>query len=133
MQIIAQDPSGTLPAQMRVRRIVEEAWRLHGMKPEGGRGARAEAILQSVGIASSLGSAYPHQLSGGQRQRVLIARAIALEPRLVVCDEPVWSLDVSVQAQVLDLLRAMQKMHGLTYLFISHDLGWSARWPTGSR
>jgi oligopeptide/dipeptide ABC transporter ATP-binding protein len=123
VQIVAQDPSGTLPPRMRVRRIVEEAWRVHGMMPEGGRGARAEAILQSVGIAPYLGAAYPHQLSGGQRQRVLIARAVALEPRLVVCDEPVSALDVSVQAQVLDLLRAMQKTHGLTYLFISHDLG----------
>jgi oligopeptide/dipeptide ABC transporter ATP-binding protein len=123
VQIIAQDPSGTLPSRMRVRRIVEEAWRVHGIKPEGGRSARAEAILQSVGIAPYLGSAYPHQLSGGQRQRVLIARAVALEPRLMVCDEPVSALDVSVQTQVLELLRAMQKEHGLTYLFISHDLG----------
>ena len=123
VQIIAQDPSGTLPPRMRVRRIVEEAWRVHGMMPEGGRRARAEAMLQSVGIAPYLGAAFPHQLSGGQRQRVLIARAVALEPRLVVCDEPVSALDVSVQAQVLDLLRAMQKTHGLTYLFISHDLG----------
>lgn len=123
VQIIAQDPAGTLPPQMRVRRIVEEAWRVHGIKPHGGRSTRAEAILQSVGIAPYLGSSYAHQLSGGQRQRVLIARAVALEPRLVVCDEPVSSLDVSVQAQVLDLLRTMQKLHGLTYLFISHDLG----------
>lgn len=122
VQIVAQDPSGALPARMRVARIVEEAWRVHRINPEGGRQACAQKLLRDVGIGENLHRSYPHQLSGGQRQRVMIARALALQPKLIVCDEPVSALDVSVQAQVLELLRVLQSEHGLTYFFISHDL-----------
>jgi oligopeptide transport system ATP-binding protein len=123
VQIIAQDPAGALPVRMRAARLVEEPWRIHGLTPSGGRAARALDLLHRVGLNDRQSRAFPHQLSGGQRQRVVIARALALEPRLVVCDEPVSALDVSVQAQVLDLLRELQAERGLTYLFISHDLG----------
>jgi oligopeptide/dipeptide ABC transporter ATP-binding protein len=123
VQIIAQDPAGALPVRMRAARLVEEPWRIHGVTPSGGRGSRALDLLRRVGLNERQARAFPHQLSGGQRQRVVIARAIALEPRLVVCDEPVSALDVSVQAQVLDLLRDLQAESRLTYLFISHDLG----------
>lgn len=123
VQIIAQDPAGALPARMRIARLLEEPWRIHRIRPEGGRAARVADLLSHVGLLPRHGGVFPHQLSGGQRQRVVIARALALEPRLVVCDEPVSALDVSVQAQVLDLLRSLQARHSLTYLFISHDLG----------
>jgi oligopeptide/dipeptide ABC transporter ATP-binding protein len=123
VQIIAQDPAGALPVRMRAARVIEEPWRIHRMTPPGGRAAKALELLRRVGLDERHANAFPHQLSGGQRQRVLIARAVALQPRLVVCDEPVSALDVSVQAQVLDLLRELQREQGLTYLFISHDLG----------
>ncbi|HEV7274881.1 MAG TPA: ABC transporter ATP-binding protein [Devosiaceae bacterium] len=122
VQIIAQDPAGALPARMRVRRLLEEPWRIHRIEPPHGRPIQVAQLLSQVGLTERHGRAFPHQLSGGQRQRVVIARALALEPRLVVCDEPVSALDVSVQAQVLDLLRRLQSEYGLTYLFISHDL-----------
>ena len=123
VQIIAQDPVGALPVRMRAARVVEEPWRIHGITPSDGRAAGALELLRRVGLDERHGRAFPHQLSGGQRQRVVIARAIALGPRLIVCDEPVSALDVSIQAQVLDLLRELQVQNRLTYLFISHDLG----------
>jgi oligopeptide transport system ATP-binding protein len=123
VQLISQDPAGALPARMRIARIVEEPLHIHGIGTASERSARTADLLAQVGLPARHARSYPHQLSGGQRQRVVIARALALEPDLVVCDEPVSALDVSVQAQVLNLLRTLQERMGLTYLFISHDLG----------
>ena len=115
MQIVFQDPYSSLNPRMRARQIVEEPLIIHRL------GDRAE-VLQLVGLASEHAQRYPHQFSGGQRQRIGIARAIAVEPKLVVCDEPVSALDVSVQAQVINLLMDLQQQLKLTYLFIAHDL-----------
>ncbi len=122
MQIVFQDPYSSLNPRMRVRDIVGEGWTVH----EGVRGAglreRAEALLRRVGLSPDAADKYPHEFSGGQRQRIGIARAIALSPSLVVADEPVSALDVSVQAQILNLLKEIQQEYGMAYLFISHDL-----------
>ena len=119
VQPVFQDPYGALPPRMRVGRILEEPFRIHGLDAA----TKPITLLERVGLPSQLAHRYPHELSGGQRQRVVIARALALDPSLVVLDEPVSALDVSVQARVLDLLEALQKDLGLTYLFVSHDLG----------
>ncbi|HBX44146.1 MAG TPA: peptide ABC transporter substrate-binding protein [Deltaproteobacteria bacterium] len=122
MQIIFQDPYSSLNPRMRVRDIVGEGWRVHGIA----RGAEAREmagrLLRRVGLSADAADKYPHEFSGGQRQRIGIARAIALSPRLVVADEPVSALDVSVQAQILNLLRDIQEEYGMAYLFVSHDL-----------
>ncbi len=122
MQIIFQDPYSSLNPRMRVRDIVGEGWRVHGMAGRGEIRDRALQLLRRVGVSADAADKYPHEFSGGQRQRIGIARAISLSPRLVVADEPVSALDVSVQAQILNLLQDIQEEYGMAYLFISHDL-----------
>ena len=122
VQMIFQDPYSALDPRMTVKDIVAEGPDAHGMWPREKRGANVDRWLQRVGLHPSHASRYPHEFSGGQRQRIAIARALALEPRLVICDEPLSALDVSVQAQIVKLLKDLQREHGLTYLFIAHDL-----------
>lgn len=122
IQMIFQDPYSSLNPRMRVEAIVAEPLTIHKIGARAERTEKALALLRTVGLDADLARRYPHQLSGGQRQRVAVARALALEPALVVCDEPVSALDVSIQAQVLLLLQDLRERLGLTYLFISHDL-----------
>ena len=123
MQVIFQDPYSSLNPRMTVGQILEEPIKVHGIVPgEAARTARVRELLTQVGLHSQHADRYPHQLSGGQRQRVGIARALAMEPSLIVCDEPVSALDVSIQAQIINLLEELQTRLGLTYLFIAHDL-----------
>jgi len=123
IQMLFQDPNASLNARMRVGDIVVEPLEIHGVGTRAERLERARALLERVGLGAEAINRYPHQLSGGQRQRVGIARALSIEPRLLICDEPVSALDVSVQAQVLNLLRDLQQEYGMSYLFVSHDLG----------
>ncbi len=122
MQIIFQDPYASLNPRMRVRDIVGEPLVIHGLKDKEERRARVAELLSKVGLDPDYMNRYPHEFSGGQRQRIGIARALALNPKLIVADEPVSALDVSVQAQVVNLLQDLQSEFGLTYLFISHGL-----------
>jgi peptide/nickel transport system ATP-binding protein len=122
MQIVFQDPYAALNPRMTVRRILEEPFAIHRETPADGLAARLRELLKCVGLDESALPRYPHQFSGGQRQRINIARALALNPELLVLDEPVSALDVSVGAQVINLLRDLQRSMGLTYLFISHSM-----------
>jgi peptide/nickel transport system ATP-binding protein len=122
MQIVFQDPYAALNPRMTVRRILEEPFAIHCEPPAGGLGARLRELLKCVELDESALPRYPHEFSGGQRQRINIARALALNPELLVLDEPVSALDVSVGAQVINLLRDLQRRLGLTYLFISHSM-----------
>ncbi len=122
MQIIFQDPYASLNPRMRVRDIVSEPLVIHGIGDKGERRERVAELLRKVGLDPDYMNRYPHEFSGGQRQRIGIARALALNPKLIVADEPVSALDVSVQAQVVNLLEDLQKEFELTYLFISHGL-----------
>ncbi len=123
MQMIFQDPYASLNPRMRVRDIVGEALDIHGLAPSPSeREGRIEALLKRVGLRPDQAPRYPHEFSGGQRQRVGIARALAVEPRFLVADEPISALDVSIQAQIVNLLKDLQEELGLAYLFVSHDL-----------
>lgn len=122
IQMVFQDPNASLNPRLPIAKIVEEPFRLHGMGTAGERRTWASDLLESVGLDTAALSRYPHEFSGGQRQRIGIARALALNPKIMVCDEPVSALDVSVQAQVLNLLLTLQKQRQISYIFISHDL-----------
>ncbi len=122
LQIIFQDPAGSLNPRMRVGRIVGEPLALHGLASGRELRKRVEHLLERCGLWANAADRYPHEFSGGQRQRICIARALALNPKLIVCDEPTSALDVSIQSQILNLLRDLQVEFGLSYLFISHDM-----------
>jgi microcin C transport system ATP-binding protein len=123
MQIVFQDPYGSLSPRMSVGEIIVEGLKVHGLAPKGEELRQLVGdALKEVGLPSEVQDRYPHEFSGGQRQRIAIARAIVMKPRFIMLDEPTSALDMSVQAQIVDLLRDIQKRHNLTYLFISHDL-----------
>ncbi len=122
IQMIFQDPYASLNPRMKIIRIMEEPLKIHGMGDNASQYSKILSMIKKVGLVEADLSKYPHQFSGGQRQRIGIARALILEPELVICDEPVSALDVSVQAQIIQLLKSLQKEFGLTYLFITHDL-----------
>ena len=123
MQMIFQDPSSSLNPRMTVLDIIAEGLDVHKLvKNDVERKKRVEELLEAVGLNKEHASRFPHEFSGGQRQRIGIARALAVEPEFIICDEPISALDVSIQAQVVNLLKKLQKERGLTYLFIAHDL-----------
>lgn len=122
MQMVFQDPLGALDRRMNVAAQIAEPLEIHRIGDAAARAARVEALLRNVGLRPDQALRYPHELSGGQRQRVVMARALATEPALLVCDEPISALDVSIQAQVMNLLVELQAEHGMAVLFISHDL-----------
>jgi oligopeptide/dipeptide ABC transporter ATP-binding protein len=121
-QIIFQDPYASLNPRMTVSQILTEPLALHDLVPAARRRERVEEILRLVGLEPRFARRYPHEFSGGQRQRIAIARALAVEPKLIICDEPVSALDVSIRSQILNLLRDLQDRLGLAYIFVSHDL-----------
>lgn len=122
VQMIFQDPMAALDPRMTVGQILSEPFEIHGIMNSEQRRAKVRTLLETVGLKPSHANRYPHEFSGGQKQRICIARALALEPQLIICDEPVSALDVSIQAQILNLMKDLQQKFGLTYLFISHDL-----------
>jgi len=123
IQVIFQDPYSSLNPRMTVGQILAEPLAVHGLvRGRAARGARVQELLRHAGLLPAMANRYPHELSGGQRQRVGIARALAMEPSLIICDEPVSALDVSIQAQIINLLEDLQAQFGLTYLFVAHDL-----------
>jgi oligopeptide/dipeptide ABC transporter ATP-binding protein len=122
LQMVFQDPLGALDPRMTVARQIREPLEIHGIGDAAKRSAAVVEMLAAVGLSADLAMRYPHELSGGQQQRVNVARALILNPRLIVCDEPVSALDVSVQAQVVNLFATLQRERGVAYLFISHDL-----------
>ena len=123
LQIIFQDPYASINPRQTVAGVLNEAMHIQNVLPPDQRRARIEQLLETVGLRPYQADRYPHEFSGGQRQRIGIARALSVNPKLIICDEAVSALDVSIQAQVLNLLEELQNEYGLTYLFISHDLG----------
>lgn len=123
MQIVFQDPYSSINPRMSVSEIIAEPMKLHKMYASKAEvEAHTQELMKTVGLAERLTNSYPHELDGGRRQRIGIARALALDPKFIVCDEPVSALDVSIQAQILNLLQELQEQRGLTYIFITHDL-----------
>jgi oligopeptide/dipeptide ABC transporter ATP-binding protein len=122
MQIIFQDPYGSLNPRMSVETIIGEPMAVHRLAERGDRREKVVALIERVGLSADHLRRYPHEFSGGQRQRIGIARALALEPKFIICDEPVSALDVSIQAQIINLLKDLRDEYGLSYLFIAHDL-----------
>jgi oligopeptide/dipeptide ABC transporter ATP-binding protein len=123
LQMIFQDPYSSLDPRMTAGQSIGEALEIHRLARNAeDRRRRVEELLESVGLDAAHGERYPHEFSGGQRQRIGIARALAVEPKLIICDEPVSALDVSVQAQIVNLLDDLQRQHGVAYLFVAHDL-----------
>lgn len=122
IQLIFQDPYSSLPPRMTVGNIIAEAVRVHNIVPKDEVSTHVRDIMRKCGLQDHYYDRYPHEFSGGQRQRICIARALAVNPKLVICDEPVSALDVSIQAQIINLLKDLQQKMGLTYVFISHDL-----------
>ncbi len=122
LQIVFQDPYASLSTRMRVETIVGDALAIHGLASGAARTVRVRELLRRVGLDPAYARRYPHEFSGGQRQRIGIARALAVNPEFIVCDEPISALDVSIRAQILNLLKDLQAELGLTYLFIAHDL-----------
>jgi oligopeptide/dipeptide ABC transporter ATP-binding protein len=122
IQIIFQDPYSSLNPRHNIGTIVSAPMQIQGIKPKGGTKRRVQELLELVGLNPEHYNRFPHEFSGGQRQRIGVARALALQPKLIVCDEPVSALDVSIQAQVINLLEDVQDQFGLSYIFIAHDL-----------
>ena len=122
VQLIFQDPYASLDPRMTIGEIIKEPMVIHGLYDDAGREERARELLRIVGLKPDHIRRYPHEFSGGQRQRISIARTLALEPKLIICDEPISALDVSIQAQIINLLIEIQKESGVSYLFIAHDL-----------
>ena len=122
LQLIFQDPYSSLPPRMTIGEILSEAVKVHNIVPRDRVSEHVHDIMKKCGLQPQYYDRYPHEFSGGQRQRICIARALAVNPKLVICDEPVSALDVSIQAQIINLLKDLQKEMGLTYVFISHDL-----------
>jgi oligopeptide/dipeptide ABC transporter ATP-binding protein len=122
LQLMFQDPYASLDPRMKVGTIIREPLKVHGVGSAEEQEAKVRSLLKEVGLSPTAGERYPHEFSGGQRQRIGLARALALDPKLIVADEPVSALDVSIQAQILNLMKDLQERHGLTYVMISHDL-----------